>query len=438
MAELRLSTGDWSEQGGFASEVRTAVFVREQGIPADVEWDEWDARSLHCVVFDGERPVGTGRLLPDGHVGRMAVLQDCRRRGVGDRILRALIEAARARGDTRIELSSQSYVVDFYRRHGFVTVGPAYDEVGIAHQKMALDLPPDAGAMGATVDERMQEMPDGSSLFVRDWRPAKGTGRGIYLLHGLGEHCGRYDALARRLCARGWRVRAHDHVGHGRSSGRRGVIERPEQMVEHATRLVEAFADELGSPPVLLGHSMGGALAADLALHHGSRIGAVVLSSPALAAGVNRVRRMLVRLLGRLAPGLALANGIDPTNLSHDPATVQAYVDDPLVHRLISPRLARWIFASGARSRSDAPSLALPTLLLVAGADALVDPQGSRAFADRAPPSLLTLHWYATLRHEIFNEREPDRTRVIEDLEHWLDSIGAAGAAAGDQAAGNG
>lgn len=426
MAEMRVNTGDWTELGRFASDVRTTVFVNEQGIPAEHEWDEWDARSLHCVVFDGERPVGTGRLLPDGHIGRMAVLAECRRNGIGGTMLRTLVDAARARGDSRVELSAQSYVVDFYRRHGFAAVGAPYDEVGIPHQKMQLALSPQARVDTATVSERMQDMPDGSSLLVRDWRPAQATGRGVYLLHGLGEHSGRYDALARRLCARGWQVRAHDHVGHGRSSGARGVIQRQEQLAEHATQLVDAFAAELDHAPVLLGHSMGGTLAADVALHRGAKISALVLSSPALAPGVNRGRRMLVRLMGRVAPGLAVANGIDPQQLSHDPAMVKAYVDDPLVHRRICARLARWIFDTGAAARRDSAKLTLPTLLLVAGADALVNPDGSRLFADGAPSSLVTLHWYATLRHEIFNEREPDRTRVLEDLEGWLDSVAAA------------
>jgi alpha-beta hydrolase superfamily lysophospholipase/predicted GNAT family N-acyltransferase len=426
MEEARLRCGDWAAMGPFAGAVRTAVFVREQRIPADLEWDDWDARSLHCVAFEGERPVATGRLLPDGHIGRMAVLADWRGRGIGARILDTLIDAARSRGDARIELSAQSYVVGFYARRGFAAVGEPYDEVGIPHQKMQLALVPEGRVDTATVSERMQDMPDGSSLLVRDWRPAQPTGRGVYLLHGLGEHSGRYDALARRLCARGWQVRAHDHVGHGRSSGARGVIQRQEQLAEHATQLIDAFAAELDRAPVLLGHSMGGTLAADVALHRDAKIAALVLSSPALAPGVNRGRRMLVRLMGRVAPGLAVANGIDPQQLSHDPAMVKAYVDDPLVHRRICARLARWIFDTGAAARRDCAKLARPTLLLVAGADALVNPAGSRLFADGAPSSLVTLRWYATLRHEIFNEREPDRTRVMEDLEGWLDSVAAA------------
>lgn len=421
MSEPGLKSGDWSELGALAGAVRTAVFVHEQGIPADLEWDEWDARSLHCVAFDGERPVATGRLLPDGHIGRMAVLAEYRRRGVGGRILDALIEAARARGDPRIELSAQSYVVEFYARRGFVGVGEPYDEVGIAHQRMEMTLAPRQVAI-ATGD-RMQTMDDGSTLLVRDWRPAQETGRGLYLLHGLGEHVGRHDALARWFCERGWRVRAHDHFGHGRSSGPRGVIGRRDQLVEHAAKLVDAFAQELDSPPLLLGHSMGGALAATLALATGTRISALILSSPALATRMSAGKRRLSSLLNAIAPGLALPNGIDPKQLSHDDAVVRAYVEDPLVHRRICARLVRWILEAGEGARRDASRLSVPTLLLVAGADTLVDPAGSRMFADRAPRALLTLHWYPSLRHEIFNESEPERSGVLADVDRWLQAI---------------
>lgn len=143
---IRLETGDWATLGADAGGVRTEVFVREQGIPAEPEWDEDDARSLHCVAYQDDRPIATGRLLPDGHIGRMAVLAAHRRTGVGGMILRRLVDAARDRGDAHVELSAQSYVVDFYARHGFVAQGAPYDEVGIPHQRMTLQL----GAAGAS------------------------------------------------------------------------------------------------------------------------------------------------------------------------------------------------------------------------------------------------------------------------------------------------
>jgi len=137
---IRFETDDWRVLAADAAGVRTEVFVREQGIPAELEWDDDDARSLHCVAYLDGRPIATGRLLPDGHIGRMAVLAAHRRTGVGGMILRRLVDAARARGERRVELSAQAYVVDFYARHGFVAQGAPYDEVGIPHQRMTLEL----------------------------------------------------------------------------------------------------------------------------------------------------------------------------------------------------------------------------------------------------------------------------------------------------------
>lgn len=146
MSTVRLRTGDWPTLGGEASSVRTEVFVREQGIRAEDEWDAADAECLHCVAYDGARAIGTGRLLPDGHVGRMAVLAAYRRSGVGSIILRALVRAAGERGDREVVLNAQCQVVAFYARHGFELRGEPYDEVGIPHQTMFLRLDGERGS----------------------------------------------------------------------------------------------------------------------------------------------------------------------------------------------------------------------------------------------------------------------------------------------------
>ncbi len=246
---MRLVSGDWAALGQDATQVRTEVFVGEQGIPAQLEWDAADAHCLHCVAYDGEHAVGTGRLLPDAHIGRMAVLAPYRRTGIGGRILGALVAAARERGEAEVVLSAQTYVADFYRHHGFEARGEPYDEVGIPHQEMALSLH-SANRQGGDApreDSGHVSVRDTSELFVRQWRPATDSGRGVYLLHGLGEHIGRHDALARWFCARGWHVRGHDHVGHGRSSGRRGVVARRDQMLEHALELIEELLARAGA-----------------------------------------------------------------------------------------------------------------------------------------------------------------------------------------------
>lgn len=130
----------WERARQLASPIRFQVFVREQRVPAEIELDDMDAPSLHAIAFENEKAIGTGRLLPDGHIGRMAILKEWRRRGIGAAILRALIDAAERRGDREIALSAQLHAVEFYRTQGFEPVGDVYEEAGIPHQAMVRAL----------------------------------------------------------------------------------------------------------------------------------------------------------------------------------------------------------------------------------------------------------------------------------------------------------
>jgi len=134
--DLRIELLPWERARAYAAPIRFAVFVEEQRVPAEIELDEMDAKSLHAVAFGNRFPVGTGRLLPDGHIGRMAVLKDWRGRGVGSLILKELVDAARNRGDREIVLSAQVQATAFYRAHGFVEEGAEYMDAGIPHVDM--------------------------------------------------------------------------------------------------------------------------------------------------------------------------------------------------------------------------------------------------------------------------------------------------------------
>lgn len=136
-AECTVRFGDWKALGPEAAPVRMEVFVVEQRVPAELEVDEWDEQSLHAVACDADGVVvGTGRLLPDGHIGRMAVVQRKRGTGVGSLLLRALMDAARERGHKEVVLSAQVHATPFYRRHGFAEEGEPYDDAGIDHVTM--------------------------------------------------------------------------------------------------------------------------------------------------------------------------------------------------------------------------------------------------------------------------------------------------------------
>jgi predicted GNAT family N-acyltransferase len=130
----------WDEARVHASPIRFTVFCEEQGVPRQIELDEQDSVSVHAVVFEGTTPVATGRLLPDGHIGRMAVLKQWRARGIGGLMLTRLLERAKERGHSEVALSAQIHAVPFYRAHGFVEEGAEYLEAGIRHQAMRRQL----------------------------------------------------------------------------------------------------------------------------------------------------------------------------------------------------------------------------------------------------------------------------------------------------------
>lgn len=137
--------GTWQALGADAAIVRAAVFIVEQGIPAELEWDADDATAVHAVAYDGQgQPVATGRLLQPApqvaQIGRVAVLRDARGQGVGERIMRALMETARLRGDRDVMLHAQRTAENFYRRLGYSGHGEPFDEVGIPHLEMVAPL----------------------------------------------------------------------------------------------------------------------------------------------------------------------------------------------------------------------------------------------------------------------------------------------------------
>ena len=267
---------------------------------------------------------------------------------------------------------------------------------------------------------------DGENLAVYDW-PRPDTPRAtVLLVHGLGEHAGRYDALARHLGAWGYAVRGYDHYGHGESSGPRGGLPWDTRLLDDLTDIVDATRARMpaGQPLVLLGHSMGGLVAARFVALGIRPVDALVLSSPALDAGLGPVQKLLLATLPRIAPNLRVGNGLDARYLSHDDAVVRAYLADPLCHNRISARLARFIAEAGPATVARAAHWQVPTLLLWAGADRLVNPAGSRAFASAAPKERVQAHCFEPLYHELFNESPELAEPVLERLQHWLAAHG--------------
>ena len=264
---------------------------------------------------------------------------------------------------------------------------------------------------------------DGENLAVQDWPLAAGLpARGaVLMVHGLGEHAGRYDTLARVLNDWGFNVRSYDQYGHGESGGPRGGLPYPNRLLDDLADLVESTrVRNPGVPLLLLGHSLGGLLAASFVARTLMAVDGLVLSSPALAPRLSPAQKLLMAVVPRVAPNLTMATGLDPRYLSHDRRVVQAYMNDPRVHDRISGRLARFIADEGPIVRARAASWRVPTLLMYAGDDRIVDPAGSQAFAAGAPPGVVTSRRFDGLYHEIFNESDP--LPVYDLFRQWVDA----------------
>lgn len=275
---------------------------------------------------------------------------------------------------------------------------------------------------GTTHGETTQHltMADGLSVFVRDW-PHPQARDAVLMVHGLGEHSGRYRQLAQWFHARGYAVRCYDQRGHGETAGQRGAVRQSDDLLDDLAIVYNDYAAQQPRKPLLLGHSMGGLVATRAVLDGRVNPDALLLSSPALRSHESIWLIRLASVLARVLPNLPLRSGLRSDKLSHDVEVVAAYRDDPLRHNCITPRLADFIFRAGASSIADAAKLSTPTLLLVAGSDALVDPSGSRDFAAGAAATQhITTRFFDTLYHELFNEAEPARTQVLKQLGDWL------------------
>ncbi|UJF24641.1 lysophospholipase [Suttonella sp. R2A3] len=248
--------------------------------------------------------------------------------------------------------------------------------------------------------------------------PSQSAWATIIVVHGIGEHSGRYQALSEWLAKQGLRVCRYDHYGHGQASGKRGSIEYQTQLREDLLCHVRALAERYHEPLLLLGHSMGGLIVLDAALSDGEGISGVIALSPAIRVTANPLQRWLLPVLRRILPNISLPTMLPPSGISHDPAVVAAYAQDPLVHDRITPTLAHYILNAGARVLKAAQHWQLPTLLLYAGADQLVDPTGSGDFLERASKDKVRGVCFPEAYHELHHE--PDTTEFYTALEHWL------------------
>ncbi|NOY54856.1 MAG: alpha/beta hydrolase [Actinobacteria bacterium] len=254
---------------------------------------------------------------------------------------------------------------------------------------------------------------DGTMIAVRRW-PAQGPKAAMLIIHGLGEHSGRYDHVARFLNKRGIDVTAFDLRGHGLSGGRRGYVGRWSDYLDDVEdRLVETRS--IGVPVVLYGHSLGGLIAISYATSGRPQPDALIASAPGLQDNLKPMLHVLPKILGPLLPTLAVATGITGDQLSRDPAVGEAYFADPLVLTKATLRLAAEALQAQVTTIGRLTNISVPTLTIQGSEDSLVPPSASALLEPHAKRIL-----YEGLRHECHNE--PEQEQVLDDIASWVES----------------
>jgi lysophospholipase len=265
---------------------------------------------------------------------------------------------------------------------------------------------------------------DGARLVWQSWSPEGDPVAVLAVVHGYGEHGGRYDFLVDALVPRGYAVFSYDLRGHGRSPGRRGHIRRfADYLADTAAFLAQIRQKRSGRPVFLLGHSMGGLIAAAFAEQAGAAtqdVAGLILSSPFVGVRlpVPPLQIAAARMLSRVLPTLRMTNPLRNDQLSHDPAVVAAAAADPLNHRVTTVRWAAEVLDAQRAVLSAAGRLRLPLLLLYADDDPIADPRVSEELFEQAASADKTKVCYAGYYHEIFNE--VGRAAVFDDLAAWL------------------
>ena len=271
----------------------------------------------------------------------------------------------------------------------------------------------------ATLRDGTLPSADGTRLFWRAWEveAPKAT---FAVVHGLGEHSGRYERFATAMAGRGFSTFAVDLRGMGKSEGARGYVQSWSDWVQDAAALVAMVRDRPRAGEVIpLGHSFGGVVVLSAVVREALTAPRFVVSNPALRPKVKVPGWKLAvgRLTSSLLPKLTLSNEVDPALVSRDPAVVEAYRADPLVHAKISTRLfTEWTAACSEVYRR-AVEIHTPCLVILSQEDRLIDPEGSRRFVQLAAGAPATLREYAGRYHEPFNDLDADQ--VFDDLAAW-------------------
>jgi len=274
--------------------------------------------------------------------------------------------------------------------------------------------------------EFTQQAPDGVQFYFQSWQPETPPQAVVCLVHGLGEHSGRYAHVAAALNDAGYALLGFDLRGHGKSGGPRGHTPTYDALMVDIGRLLDEAAQRFpNKPQFLYGHSLGGNLVLNYALRRKPQIAGVIATSPAIRVTkpLPASQVALAKVMNKLQPGMQMANGLALDGLARDPEVIRAYTSDPLVHNKISVRLATGMLDAGEWALAHAAEFPLPLLLVHGTEDILTSAKATEEFAAKVPAGLCTLKLWEGFFHETHNE--PERAKVLAFMVNWLQTHAA-------------
>jgi acylglycerol lipase len=258
-------------------------------------------------------------------------------------------------------------------------------------------------------------------IYYQAWLPEGEVKAVLPIVHGLGDHSGRYMNVVNHFVPHGYVVYGVDQPGHGKSEGPREYVDRFDDFSDTLTAYLAMVRQwQPGKPVFLLSHSIGGLIATYYLLDHQAEFQGAVFSAPVVkvASHISDLTVLSGKVLSVLAPKVGVL-AVDPETISRDPAVVKAYIDDPLVfHGKTSARLSAEMLRALLRVSAETEKITLPFLAMQGGSDRLVDPDGAQILYEKAGSKDKTLKIYDGLYHEIFNE--PEHPQVLQDVEDWL------------------
>lgn len=264
--------------------------------------------------------------------------------------------------------------------------------------------------------------PGDTDIFHQCWLPLGEPRAVILLAHGLAEHSSRYGNLVNHFVPEGYAVYALDHMGHGRSGGKRVYINRFQDFTIPLKQLFDMTRKEHPETPVfLVGHSMGGLIATAFLLDQTQDLAGAVLSGPAVKIpdNISKATLFIGRIISVILPALGISK-LEAEGISRDPEVVRAYYDDPLVFTgKITARLAAEIVNTCEMVLDRAPEITLPLMIAQGSEDSLVNPEGARLLRDGVGSADKSLNMYDGFFHEIFNE--PEHKKVLTDVQSWIE-----------------